>query len=307
MRRLIVKAHRFILIIAMVVAASAGWSTPVQAQSLPVNGTLFHSNLDGDNDIYLINNSGTTLTKLTKNSTQEDNPAWSPDGARIVYESYVAFQTRSQLYTMELATGIVRQLTDEPNISHRQPVFSPDGSTIAFIGKDDTQQCLRVYKLKTQEQTTLKCGEPREGYELPAWSPDGQQIMFTSITGEFNRFAININDLSVRLVVPGAYTGIWSPDGQYIAFSSIRNKPTDTEQIFIMRSDGSEVRQVTYDSSRSRRAVAWYPHGNRLLTVTFDAPDYTPDLRSIQSDGTQEIILTSTPNASEISGPGATR
>ena len=74
-----------------------------------------------------------------------------------------------------------------------------------------------------------------------------------------------------------------------------------------MRADGSDVRQVTSDPTRSRRAVAWYPDVNRLLTVTLDALDYIPDLRSIQRDGTQEIVLTSTPIASEFSGPGATR
>jgi Tol biopolymer transport system component len=98
----------------------------------------------------------------------------------------------------------------------------------------------------------------------------------------------------------------WSPDGQYIAFSSVRNKPTDTEQVFVMRVGGSDVRQITSDPTRSRRAVAWSPT-NRILIATFEAPDFLSDLRSIQSDGTNEIALISTPNVADYAGPGAAR
>jgi Tol biopolymer transport system component len=45
----------------------------------------------------------------------------------------------------------------------------------------------------------------------------------------------------------------FSPDGQWIAFNSLRNN--DQADIFIMRSDGSSMRQVTTDPEPD-----WQPH-----------------------------------------------
>jgi TolB protein len=46
---------------------------------------------------------------------------------------------------------------------------------------------------------------------------------------------------------------VWSPDGQWIAFTRTAIKPSDSEQmdIWIMKSDGTEQRQLTFNQSIS--------------------------------------------------------
>ena len=62
----------------------------------------FVSTRDGNHEVYVVNVDGTGLANLTRNSGMEDGfPAWSPDGTRIVYTSYVVGTTNSsQAYVM---------------------------------------------------------------------------------------------------------------------------------------------------------------------------------------------------------------
>jgi len=61
----------------------------------------------------------------------------------------------------------------------------------------------------------------------------------------------------------------WSPDGKYIAFASNRNGVADpgyapTYDIFIMRDDGTDVRQITSDTMNERYPT-WSPDGKKIL------------------------------------------
>src|SRR6266849_4261827 len=53
-----------------------------------LRGTIaFHSNRDGDFDIYVMNADGSRVTQLTHNTTGDVDPIWSPDGKRIAFSS----------------------------------------------------------------------------------------------------------------------------------------------------------------------------------------------------------------------------
>lgn len=57
----------------------------------------------------------------------------------------------------------------------------------------------------------------------------------------------------------------WSPDGSQIAFTSER---TGGSQIYVMRGDGSEVRQLTTDSARWNHSPRWSPDGSTIAFVS---------------------------------------
>jgi Tol biopolymer transport system component len=116
----------------------------------------------------------------------------------------------------------------------RQPHFSPDGRTIAFIGrgKDGPWQMYSV-PIAGGEPIRLHPSDTDQG--VPTWSADGNKVVY----GEFlhrrdpKDMTIRILDLKTGQVSElenshGLWTPRWSPDGTHIAAQS-----TDWQRLVI--------------------------------------------------------------------------
>ena len=111
--------------------------------------------------------------------------------------------------------------------------------------------------------------------------------------GQFQIWTAN-PDLTHRVqltdVSPGSSWPSWSPDGTRIAFQSGRTDPDPTDDqevqdIFTMRADGTDLRQVT-DSLGDSEKPAWSPDG-RWLVFAADRADYprSQGIYIVPSDG----------------------
>jgi Tol biopolymer transport system component len=86
----------------------------------------------GPSDIYTIKVDGSGETNLTNSlSNYEALPNWSPDGAKIAFDSYPGGAAQSTLWTMNADGTSPMQVTHNPR-SDLEPVWSPDGTRIAF-------------------------------------------------------------------------------------------------------------------------------------------------------------------------------
>ena len=90
-------------------------------------------------DVYVIDADGNNLRNLTTGIGDQFfvdffNFSWSPDGKKIVVESDeydpVDESYSDNLYVIDLSSSDVKQLTF--NHANQNPVWSPDGTTIAF-------------------------------------------------------------------------------------------------------------------------------------------------------------------------------
>ncbi|HTJ24370.1 MAG TPA: hypothetical protein VL383_18350 [Gemmatimonadaceae bacterium] len=114
----------------------------------------------------------------------------------------------------------------------------------------------------------------------PALSPNGTRIAFVNAEGIA---VMNVDGSNVRTLIRhgfrtdtfapqdlGVSEPAWSPDGQSIAFEHLGDADTKPAQLFVMKSDGSDVRVLTEPVNGARYVEAdpaWAPNGERILFV----------------------------------------
>ena len=108
------------------------------------------------------------------------NPAISPDGSQVVFSrgwvDKVKDQGRSNIWIVDTAGTRLRELT-RGSWRDSAPVWSPDGSRIAFLSDRDGTTQIHVLFVTTGELSQLTHLE-RTPANL-SWSPDGKQLAFT--------------------------------------------------------------------------------------------------------------------------------
>lgn len=130
-----------------------------------INGKIaFHSDRDGDFDIYVMDLLGGNQTNLTNNTAHDEDPAWSPDGSQIVFAT-----TRDnvptggpEIYTMNADGSGSTRLTDNLE-SDAQPSWSPDGSKITFRSFRDGDGEVYVMDADGGNQTNLTNNTAADG------------------------------------------------------------------------------------------------------------------------------------------------
>ena len=156
------------------------------------------------------------------------DPAWSPDGQKIVYACYQEILTvdldgsGSRTSDIDLCVmnqdGTNRRYLVREQGDDRQPRWAPDGKAIAFASSG------KLYVVD------LEGGQPRQiskGLtEGPYWSPDGYRIAFVG-RRDSGPYAINVIDRDGRLLASledphgELFCHLqWSPDGKQIAYTS---------------------------------------------------------------------------------------
>ena len=173
------------------------------------------------------------------------------------------------------------------------PVWSPDGSQIAFAsGRDGISTEIYVMNADGTSQTRLTSNSAGDWW--PAWSPDGSQIAFESERdGNGEIYVMNTDGTSqTRLTSNPArdFSPAWSPDGSQIAFASDRD---GNDEIYVMNADGTGQTRLTNNPGRDI-SPAWSPDG---FQIAFEwERDGQFEVYVMNRDGTGQTNLTNNPS-----------
>ncbi len=142
--------------------------------------------------------------------------SWSPDGKYIAYTCKMlngkedAISTNSDIFLYELETGEVRNIS-EPNKGYdRYPVFSPDGSELAWVSQEEDGYESDLDRLFVYNFATGTTKWVSEGWDFCVgnivWKEDGSKIYFTSpYLGTVQIFDIDPASSEIKQVSSGQY------------------------------------------------------------------------------------------------------
>jgi Tol biopolymer transport system component len=229
-----------------------------------------------DFEIFVMNADGSNQTQITFNEFDDELPAWSPDGKKIIFQrdfDKVRGQADYDILTMKVNGTRERNLTNSPGVQDFDPDWSPNGRRIAFTSERDGDAEIYTMKPNGSRARQLTFNDAPFAFDGdPNWSPDSRKIAFTSERDSVPEtpFQVEIytmranGDNQTRLTFDedSDFLPAWSPDGRKIAFTSFRDATLETNpenaEIYTMRADGSHLANLTQNVAFDA-APDWQP------------------------------------------------
>jgi TolB protein len=152
-------------------------------------------------NLWLTTLEGKDGTMLTRDVGLQYDPAWSPDGKKIVYILGHGYQTH-ELYIMDSDGKNKRRLTNNKALEVL-PVFSPDGKTIAY--SSNITGDFEIWLMNVDGSNSRQLTDSEGIDTRPYWSPDGSNMVFVSNrSDELQLWIMNNDGSNPRQLTKGA-------------------------------------------------------------------------------------------------------
>jgi Tol biopolymer transport system component len=220
--------------------------------------------------------------------------AWSPDGRQIAFVR--ADPVRADPGLLETASlyladsdGSVRRLAGCGSCAVQfggHVSWSPDSSWIAF-SRSGAHWAMSLWAVDTTGGKLRRLTDCRPNVcadMSPAWSPNGQSLVFSRIAGSGSALYTMRGDGShMTKITNSAFAAgpQWSPDGREIAFDG-------DDQIYIVDADGSDQKLLFDGMVGSGPGVpSWSPDGTKLafFNTPGESGNFTAEVWTMARDG----------------------
>jgi dipeptidyl aminopeptidase/acylaminoacyl peptidase len=218
---------------------------------------------------------GATL-QVTRVDRTPSNLTWSPDGRYLAFTMLVPRRTNWPIKLPPRPEGA--RWTEEPRIVE-ELVYRRDG--IGFLEPGYTHIFLVPATGGTPRQITS--GDWHHGQGGISWTPDGREILFSSLREpeaeyawrESEIYAVNVETGAIRQLTRRKgpdYNPVVSPNGRYVAYLGY-DWTDDTwvdARLYVMDIDGSNVRELTASLDRTPQNLIWAPDNSGIYFTVDD-------------------------------------
>ena len=230
------------------------------------------------------------------------HPAPSPDGRFFLYAT-TEFGPRAQIARRETNGASATQLTQNSG-DNLFPRVSPDGKRFAYASNKEGNFDIYVARLDSPHNVTQVTFEAEDDV-APSWAPDGKRLVYSrNMGGTWQIVTVDVGTRIKTFLGPGMYPD-WSPDArdELIAFQSQPRTPGGRSSVWVVRPDGTGLREVVSDKAHGWSAMnPRFAEGGRWIAYAtasrsresraFGAPDEADDIWMIRPDGTYDTRLT---------------
>ena len=188
---------------------------------------------------------GRRLPFYNQDASMNTTPSFAPDNATLYFASTTS--GRSQIYSADPDGGNLRRVSYSRSIDVHPAVNPRTGAQLAFVsGASGTPQ---VYLMGIDGANRRRLVRGGGDAVQPSWDPSGERLAFAWTRGyeigNYNIFLVDVASTNYTQLTHSAGRNehpSFSPSGTHIAFSSDR---LGTIQIWTMRADGTQLRQLT--------------------------------------------------------------
>ena len=189
-------------------------------------------------------------------------------GEKGVFATKIAYVVkRGSVYELQIAdadgaNGFFVLRSNEPILS---PVWSPNGSQLAYVSFEQKKPIVYVHSLRDGRRRVV--ANFKGSNSAPAWAPDGNTLAVTlSRDGGSQLFLVNADGSNVRRLTRTSAIDTeprFSPDGQFIYFTSDRG---GSPQVYRMPAGGGTAQRITFDGDYNV-SPRISPDGKRLAFI----------------------------------------
>ena len=245
---------------------------------------------------------------LTRGSSSDRQPAYSPDGERVVFSSNRSGNL--DLWQVSTKSGVLGRLTDDAAVDW-DPAYTPDGRHILW--SSNRSGPFEIWMADADGSGARRVSNDGEDAENPSMTPDGQWIVYLSLSHDHPGVWKVHPDGTGRVPV---LKGIFpypelSPDGRYLACRTNDDPNHVMLRVYEFSEGKPTAFRIPLEILRGSAATSvgrsrWMPDGKRIVFIRqnehgvygLDSQAFDP---AVDTSSTRRALFEADPDLSDES------